>query len=120
MRLSRSTFQWIFGAIFGPTPVQLNNNFLISAHSAYITCIESLGFMGLLIFVITYLNLIFSHSCKHSNQVLSRIFGLIFIVYSITYWLPASMFILVGMFTSISSNEKEHFDLERSSQGNHV
>jgi len=94
MAVARTTTQWLFGEVFGPTPISTDPRFTIEAHSMYIQIITTLGIVGLIL-LLALLTLSIRLLVFKTGQVHSVLFPAI-IVFGFFYIWPAWSFMLLA------------------------
>jgi hypothetical protein len=123
MSTNRSLTQWIFGSIFGPSPVtQIGLHGQLS-HSAYVNEIEYFGFFGLSILLFFFLLGIKKFRRVRDNSLLGKTILLAGISYGYSYTIAMSFFCVVPVLLSLydkqiflelnSESIKKQFKLNR-------
>lgn len=100
--IKRSTLQWLFGELLGPTPVSDFNSHEYYAHSAYVSALESLGIVGavgLLTLLIVALISVFRSSRLQTRFLLTGI------VFGITYRLGLEFWFVAGALAAIDRRQ---------------
>ena len=100
MSMTRSFTEWIFGSVFGPNSV--TQNFQVASHSEFVTKIEYLGVIGLILTFSLFFILLRYRGSKESLNTLQKIIVGIAFVYSFSYSTPISFFILAPVIFKIN------------------
>lgn len=100
-KVTRSSLEWIIGAVFGPTPVQRQENveFRVFAHNAYVATIESFGFVGFLLLIAFLISRLESGS-KHKYSVSSNMFVISAFIFGFFYWIEPSYWLILGLYSA--------------------
>jgi len=100
LSVTRSFTDWIFGSVFGPNSV--TQNFQITSHSEFITKIEYLGIVGLILTLLMFLVLLRYRGSKENLNILQKIIVGTAFLYSVTYSTPLSFFVLAPVIFKIN------------------
>ncbi len=102
-KVTRSNLEWILGAVFGPTPVQMQEGveFKVFAHNAYVATIESFGIVGFLL-LIAFLISRFESSSEHTYSVASNMFLISALIFGFFYWIEPSYWLILGIYSASS------------------
>ncbi len=100
LSITRSFMEWIFGAVFGPNSV--TQSFQLTSHSEFITKIEYLGIIGLVITFLLFMILLRYRGGEKSLNNLQKIMVGSAFLYSFTYSTPISFFVLVPVIFKIN------------------
>jgi flagellar biosynthesis protein FliP len=104
MNTERSLSEWIFGSIFGPTPVTQVGLYGQFSHNAYVNQIEYLGFLGLFVFIVVLLKCYLRIRTLNSSRAPGKALMLSSILFGFTYQIPVAFFFLAPIFTQLAKN----------------
>lgn len=108
LKTTRSAHEWLFGSIFGPSPVtNLSVNTQVHfSHSAYVNQIEYLGLLGLVILFFLLGSSYFNLTKKTPLGNLGRILTISAIIFGITYQVPVVFFVLIPIILNIQFTQE--------------
>ena len=95
LSLVRSTTEWIFGSLLGPTVSTAPDTFQTSAHNMYVSAIELYGILGLVLLLVM---LLIASNPRSSLAELGPVAGFGLFVYGFFYdWPPWSGIIIAAL-----------------------